>query len=298
VFGKDVGDMDVIAESWELSAHPAGQSKIAFGECVGKTLTEYIDYIGKDRLGWKAQTYDKFPIMIKLIDAKQNLSIQVHPADDYAMTVEGEYGKNEMWHILDADDDACIYVGFNKDVTKEEIRQRIADNTLMQVLNKIPVKKNDTFFLKAGTVHAIGAGCLICEIQQSSNVTYRLYDYGRLDKDGKARELHIEKALDVLNLNAYMPKTYDKYDAIIRSEYVRMLIGQCKYFTVNKYFVDGECNLPVSESSFQAFVILKGEGEISDGGNTYKTIAGDTWFAANKVKIKLNGKCSFLTVNI
>lgn len=298
VYGKNVGDMDIIAESWELSAHPDGQSKVAFGNFAGKTLSEYISLIGKDKLGWKAQTYDRFPLMVKFIDARQNLSIQVHPADEYALSIEGEYGKNEMWHILDADEDACIYVGFNRNVTTEEVRRRIADNTLMQVLNKVPVKKDETYFLKAGTVHAIGAGCLICEIQQSSNVTYRLYDYGRKDKNGNFRELHINKALDVLNLKAYLPKTYEKYEAIMHSDYVKMLIGQCKYFTVNKYYVEGECMMPLTESSFQVFVVLNGKGTISDGDNVYETNFGDTWFCASGVQITLNGKFSVLAINI
>ncbi len=298
VYGKDVDDLDVIAESWELSAHPDGQSKVAFGEFGGKTLTEYIKLIGKDKLGWKAQTYDRFPLMVKLIDARQNLSIQVHPADEYALSVEGEYGKNEMWHILDADEDACIYIGFNKDVTAEEIRERIADNTLMQILNHVPVKKDETYFLKAGTVHAIGAGCLICEIQQSSNVTYRLYDYGRKDKFGNLRKLHIDKALDVLNMKAYTPQIYEKYEAIIRSDYVKTLIGQCKYFTVNKFFVDGVCEMPSTESSFQVFVILSGKGTVSDGDNVYETNFGDTWFCASGTQITLNGEFSLLAINI
>lgn len=298
VFGKDVDNMDIIAESWELSAHKDGESRVAFGEYAGRTLNEYIASIGKDRLGWKAQAFDRFPIMIKFIDARQNLSIQVHPEDDYAMSMEDDFGKNEMWHILDADEDACVYIGFNKDVTDEEIRERIANNTLMQVINKVPVKKNETYFLKAGVVHAIGAGCLICEVQQSSNVTYRLYDYGRRDKDGNLRELHIDKALAVLDKNKYSPKTYEKYDGVMRSDFVKTLIGQCKYFTVNKYFIDGECVLPRIESSFQAFVVLDGYGAILDSCNEYEIRKGDTWFAASMEQITICGKCSLLAVNI
>lgn len=298
VLGKDVGDMDVIAESWELSAHHDGQSRISTGFFKGKTLGEYIDIIGWDKLGWKTQNYENFPIMIKFIDAKQNLSIQVHPADEYAMTVEGEYGKNEMWYVLDADEDACIYVGFNKDVTPAELRQRIKDNTLLSVLNKIPVKKGETYFLKAGTVHAIGAGCFICEIQQSSNVTYRLYDYGRRDKNGNLRALSIDKALDVLDMKQYVPKAMEQYEAHMRPEYVKTLLGQCKYFTVYKYFIDGECVIPASEASFQSFVVLEGSASVSDGSNTYKTGFGDTWFCTSREQITIKGKCRVLAVNI
>ena len=296
--GKDVGNMDVIAESWELSAHPAGESKIASGDFAGKTLSDYIFSIGKEKLGWKAQNYDKFPLMVKFIDAKDNLSVQVHPADEYAMTVENEFGKNEMWHILDADEDSFIYDGFNRDVTAEEIRERIKNNTLTDVLNKIYVKKGETYFLKAGTVHAIGSGCFICEIQQSSNVTYRLYDYGRKDKNGLLRELHIDKALDVLNMNSTSPKPSDTYETIVQNNNKKRLIGQCKYFTVNLYDIDGEISLPSIESSFQVFINIFGTGTISDGVNSFDTKLGDTWFCASKQKISLQGKFKMLVVNV
>lgn len=298
VFGKNVGNLEIIAESWELSAHKDGQSRIAFGEFAGKTLSEYLKNIGRQRIGWKAQAYEEFPIMVKFIDARQNISIQVHPTDEYAIMTEGQYGKNEMWHILEAEDDACIYVGFKQDITAEEVRKRIADNTLMQVINKIPVKKGDTYFLKAGTVHAIGAGCLICEVQQSSNVTYRLYDYGRRDKNGNLRELHIDKALDVLDMKAYEPQRNDDYEKFIRSDYVKTLIGQCKYFMVNKYYVDGECYFPAIESSFRCFVALSGNGLISDGVRNHRIASGDTWFAASRTEITVEGKLTMLVVNL
>lgn len=298
VLGKNVGKMEIIAESWELSAHPDGECKIATGMYKGKTLNEYISLVGKDKLGWKSQTYDRFPLMIKFIDAKRNLSIQVHPADDYALRVEGEYGKNEMWYIMDAGGDACIYVGFNRDVTEEELRRRIADNTILEVLNKVPVHKGESYFLEAGTVHAIGAGCLICEIQQSSNITYRLYDYGRLDKNGLPRDLHLDKAFDVLDMKKSVPTANPQYEAIINSDFIRRLIGQCKYFNVTNYFIDGECLLPVTESSFKAIVVLSGEAEISDGRKKYTARFGDTWFALSKELITLRGKCSVLLVSI
>ena len=298
VFHKDVGDMDVIAESWELSAHPDGESTVAEGEFAGMTFPEYIEAIGKDKLGWKAQGYEKFPVMIKFIDAKQNLSIQVHPADEYALTVEGQYGKSEMWYILDADENACIYVGFNRDVTPGELRRRIADDTLMEVLNRVPVKKGDAYFLAAGTVHAIGAGCFICEVQQSSNVTYRLYDYSRRDKNGNKRELHVEKALDVLDMHAVTPRTFDRYNAVMGTDFVKSVIGECKYFSVTQYFVDGACDLPQSEASFLAIVVIEGEGEISDGRLSYPCTAGDTFFAAAKHRVTLKGKLKALVARV
>ena len=293
---KDTGEMEHVAESWELSAHPDGESCIAEGEFAGLPFPDYIEAIGRERLGWKAQGYEKFPVMIKFIDAGQDLSIQVHPADDYAFSVEREYGKSEMWYVLDAEEDACIYVGFNRDVTAQELLRRIEDDTLPEVLNRVPVHKGDAYFMAAGTVHAIGAGCLICEVQQSSNVTYRLYDYGRRDRDGKKRELHVDKALDVLDMHAVAPKAFDRYEAQMGADYVKSLIGECKYFSVTQYFVDGECDLPQSEASFQAIVVIEGEGTISDGRLTYSCAVGDTFFAAAKEKITLKGKMKALTV--
>lgn len=298
VLHKNVGSMKVIAESWELSAHPNGEAHVDGGVFDGLSLMEYINSIGKDKLGWKAQGYEMFPVMIKFIDAKQNLSIQVHPADEYALSVEGEYGKNEMWHVLEADNDACLYIGFNKDVTAEELRKRIKDDTLMEVLNKVPVKKGDTYFLNAGTVHAIGAGCFICEIQQSSNVTYRLYDYGRKDKNGKKRELHIDKALDVLDMKATVPHEHHYGEAQVYSEYVKTVIGECKYFSVTQYYIDGECLLPITDMSFQSVVVIEGEGTISDG-NVFKPCQfGDTFFIAAKDCVTLKGKMKVLIVNV
>ena len=296
--GKDVGNMDVIAESWELSAHPAGESKIASGDFAGKTLSDYIFSIGKEKLGWKAQNYDKFPLMVKFIDAKDNLSVQVHPADEYAMTVENEFGKNEMWHILDADEDSFIYDGFNRDVTAEEIRERIKNNTLTDVLNKSHVKKGETYFLKAGTVHEIGSGCYICEIYQSSNVMYRLYEFGINATNVLLGDMHVVKALYVLNMNSTSPKPSDTYETIVQNNNKKRLIGQCKYFTVNLYDIDGEISLPSIESSFQVFINIFGTGTISDGVNSFDTKLGDTWFCASKQKISLQGKFKMLVVNV
>ena len=295
---KDVGDMSVIAESWELSAHPQGQSRIDGGVYSGMNFTDYLMAIGKEKLGWKAQGYEMFPIMIKFIDAKQNLSIQVHPADEYALSVEGEYGKNEMWHVLEADEDAFLYIGFNRDVTAAELRRRIRNNTLTEVLNRISVRKGDTYFLAAGTVHAIGAGCMICEIQQSSNVTYRLYDYGRKDKTGKRRELHIDRALDVLNMQKSDPQVHEFHQSQVYAGYVKTLIGECKYFTVTQYFVDGECVLPVTDRSFQALVVIEGDGSVSDGVTVRPCGIGDTYFAAAKETVTLTGTMKVLVASV
>lgn len=216
VFGKKC-DYDIIAESWELSAHPAGQSVIADGVYAGMFFGEFIEKIGKSSLGWKCASLESFPILIKFIDAMKPLSIQIHPDDDYALENENEYGKNEMWYVVDCEPGAFLYCGLNRKVDKDELRTRIENNTITEVLNKIEVKPGDCVFVKAGTIHAIGAGILICEIQQNSNSTYRMYDYDRRDRFGNARELHIDKALDVVDTEPYVFESYE--DATSDSEY-------------------------------------------------------------------------------
>lgn len=192
-------DRDPLAESWELSCHPDGPSYIANGMYAGKTLQEYIDIKGKEVLGLNCRRFRDFPILTKFIDAKQSFSVQVHPSNRYALKNEGQYGKTEMWYVMDADPGAYLYYGFKTEISKEEFAKRIEEDTLLEVLNAVLVQKGDVLFIESGTIHAIGAGILIAEIQQNSNVTYRVYDYGRVGKDAKKRDLHIEKALAVTN---------------------------------------------------------------------------------------------------
>ena len=190
-------DGEILAEAWELSCHPDGPSMIMNGPYAGKTLQEYLDIEGMEVLGTHCRRFREFPILTKFIDARDNLSIQVHPSNGFALQNEGQYGKTEMWYVLDAEEGAFLYYGFKEEITREEFAQRIKENTLLEVLNAVPVKKGDVLFIESGTLHAIGKGILIAEIQQNSNVTYRVYDYGRVGKDGKKRDLHIEKALAV-----------------------------------------------------------------------------------------------------
>ena len=169
-------DGDVLAEAWELSCHPDGPSYIVNGSYAGKTLQEYIDGEGKEVLGTNCRRFRDFPILTKFIDAKDNLSIQVHPDNRYALKNEGQYGKTEMWYIIDCEPDSYLYYGFSKEISREEFAHRIADDTLLEVVRKVPVKKGDVFFIPSGTLHAIGPGILLAEVQQSSNVTYRIDD--------------------------------------------------------------------------------------------------------------------------
>ena len=213
-------DGEILAEAWELSCHPDGPSMIMNGPYEGKSLREYLDIVGMEALGTHCRRFREFPILTKFIDARDNLSIQVHPNNGFALQNEGQYGKTEMWYVLDAEEGAFLYYGFKREITREEFARRIEENTLLEVLNAVPVKKGDVLFIESGTLHAIGKGILIAEIQQNSNVTYRVYDYGRVGKDGKKRDLHIEKALAV---TSRVP--------IIRSGSEYPHVADCDYFT-------------------------------------------------------------------
>ena len=280
-----------IAESWEISAHTNGQSYIASGPYAGEKFGDYIEKMGKDILGWKNQFYDKFPLLVKFIDACDNLSIQVHPDDEYAMINENQYGKNEMWYVIDAEQDACIYCGFNKSVDKDEIKQRINDNTLTDIMKKIPVKKGDVFFIPAGTVHAIGKGVLICEIQQNSDVTYRLYDYNRVDGFGNKRQLHINKALDVL-----LPNEGKQYKPIKSENADGQTICNCKYFTVDYINCNDVSAVQIDKSSFVLLIAISGSGKIFIENDEVDFSQGDSFFIpANDITLKIVGNAEVLT---
>lgn len=296
-FGKSGNDTHV-AESWELSCHSAGNSVIKNGEYKNMSLHEWITIMGNDVLGEKAKNYENFPILIKLIDANDNLSLQVHPDDSYALIHEGEYGKNEMWYIVDCEPGATIIVGWNRNVTKEELQNRIKDNTLLELCEKIPVKKGDAFYIEAGTIHAIGKGVLIAEVQQNSNLTYRIYDYGRKDANGHQRELHIEKAFDVINL---VPNKIIKVSSeeLEREETRQRELVNCNYFNVREINIRDEILLICNQQSFQSILVLEGEGYLSHQEKNLKLVKGDSVFIpAGLGNYKVNGKMKVLLTTL
>lgn len=283
---------DILAEAWELSCHPDGPSYISNGKYAGRTLEEFIEAEGKEVLGTHCRRFRNFPILIKFIDAKQNLSIQVHPNNRYALKNEGQYGKTEMWYIMDAKPGAFLYYGFKTEVSKEEFAKRIEEDSLLEVLNAVPVQKGDVLFIESGTIHAIGEGILIAEIQQNSNVTYRVYDYGRVGKDGKKRDLHIEKALAVTNR---VPIVKDK------TSYPH--VADCDYFTVDKLNLDGtfmkKMEGSVSETSFASILFLDGEGTISNKGESLYFKKGESFFlTAGSGTYTIEGSCDALVTTI
>lgn len=278
-------DLDPLAEAWVLSCHPDGPSVVENGPDAGLTLPEYIEKHGRGVLGKNCARFEDFPILTKFIDAKGDLSIQVHPDNAYALEHEGQYGKTEMWYVLDAEPDAFLYYGFKHPITKEEYKQRIENNTLTEALNAAPVKKGDVFFIPAGTLHAICKGIVIAEIQQNSNVTYRVYDYGRVGADGKPRQLHVAQALEVTECAPPRPQNFGGH------------LAACEYFTADA--VQGSAGGVCSENSFASLLITDGAGSLACGGEALAVRKGNSLFLpAGSGDWKLTGSASALVCSV
>lgn len=299
-FEKNI-PLSPLAETWECSTHPDGPSYVAGGEFdeleLAQVLRQHPEYLGERHRGETT-----LPILIKFIDAKQDLSIQVHPTDEYAREREnGQLGKTEMWYVLDAARDASLVYGLNQDCTREELGRALAQGKLLRYLRRVPIHKDDLFFIQAGTIHAIGAGALVAEIQESSNLTYRLYDYDRVDKNGKKRPLHIEKALEVANLHSSaeprQPLRVLKYRQGVASE----LLNRCKYFEVYRMLVNTERRQRVhyraDEISFRVLLCTHGCGTMTFDGGEIIFYKGDCIFvpASSKV-LTIHGQAQFLDV--
>lgn len=273
LYGREGGDK--VAESWEVSVHPDGPSGIA----GGGTLAEYLAARPE-----AAGAAGGLPVLIKYIDAAQNLSVQVHPDDAFARREEGDNGKTEMWYVIGAEKGAGIYCGFRKDTDKDAFLAKVQDGSVQELLNFIPVKAGDCFLIEAGTVHAIGAGCLICEVQQSSNVTYRVYDYGRL-VNGKPRQLHLDKAMRVINFSAFRDRTGSGKKEPAGEGCALRHLTQCRYFRCRELTLGGTF-AEQNDGSFTAIDFLSGEGEI----NGERFCAGDSFFIPCGEKFEIKGK--------
>lgn len=258
-------DLVTLAETWECSTHPDGTSMVDSGEFKGKSL----DVVLKEHpefLGTKINPESGLPILVKFIDAAKNLSVQVHPNDEYAGKHENQNGKTEMWYVLDAEPGAHLICGFAHDVTKEQLQEGIRTGQLAKHLQKVSVHKGDVFFIPPGTVHAIGEGTLIAEVQENSNVTYRVYDYDRVDRNGNKRELHFDRAVEVLNMKSGMdvrqkPRKVDYYPGCSRE-----VLCRCQYFETEKVQVSMGFAFTVLENSFQVMLCLEGSGGIEADG--------------------------------
>lgn len=279
-YGKEVGH-GRLGESWELSFVPGGESRLADGRTVSETFCA-ADF------GTGAAAMPAFPVLTKFIDAREKLSVQVHPSDAYALEKEGQYGKSEMWYILEAEEGAGIYLGLREATDAETLRRAAREGRAEEMLRFVPVKRGDCFPIPPGTIHAIGAGVLLFEIQQNSTLTYRLYDYGRRDAEGRIRELHLDKALDVADLFPYRTETRRGDDP--------SLLGKTPYFEAHCYHLNfTKIEFFTDETSFLSVTIVDGEGRI--GGENCKK--GDTFFLpAVRDRVSAEGALSLVTVTL
>ena len=303
-YGKEI-DITPLAESWECSTHPAGESLVDSGPFKGQKLIDVLTNNPKFIGSHPKIVNNQIPVLVKFIDAAKDLSIQVHPTDEYAYEHEnGSLGKTEMWYIVDASKDASIIYGFHHKVTKNQIRKSIENGTLEKYMNKVNVKAGEVYFIPSGTVHAICKGCLIVEVQESSDLTYRLYDYNRVDKFGNLRELHIDKALDVAILEPD-DKPRQKINVFkFRQGRATQFLARCKYFQVDRIIINTErvkelAFFKTGSSTFQILLCYHGCGTILDTktNNSLTLFKGDCIFVpANSDELRIHGKAELLRI--
>ena len=291
-------DKDPAAEAWVLSCHSAGPSTVEDGEFKGQTL-EQVWENHKEICGTNGNKFEFFPILIKFIDAKNNLSIQVHPDNDYAMRVEGEYGKTEAWYILDCDEGAELILGFNREVSVEEFKKAAQSEEMLNIVNKVKVKKGDLFFIESGTLHAICKGILLAEVQQNSNTTYRVYDYGRVGADGKPRALHIDKAADVTKLCPPTITNASEREVEKQDGGTRTHLTECDLFKMYSVETDSEYVSEAGDESFVSLLCLDGSAEVVCGKKTLGMKKGESLFIpASSGEFKIIGKTHMLETRI
>ena len=299
-FGKGIA-LEPLAETWECSTHPDGPSFAVGGEFDGQSLAEILK-AHPEYLGTHPERGEGLPILIKFIDARRNLSVQVHPTDDFAAAHEnGQRGKTEMWYVLDAAKDAKLVYGLRHDTDAEALRESIENGTVEKHLQTVPIAKNDVFFIEAGTIHAIGAGALIAEIQQSSNLTYRLYDYDRVDKNGHKRPLHVQKALAAANLRSSTAPRQPMRVLHYRPGCASELLCRCRYFEVYRMLVNTERRQKVAyradAMSFRVLLCVDGCGTVSFCNSASNIYKGDCVFLpADSVEICLHGQLQLLDI--
>ncbi|MBE6938341.1 MAG: mannose-6-phosphate isomerase [Ruminococcaceae bacterium] len=266
-------EFEFTGESWEASAHRNGKSVASNGEYAGCDLAELTEKFGTELLGSRVKG-SEFPVLFKLIDARDKLSVQVHPDDEYARREENDNGKTEMWTVIGCEEGAGLYLGFKEPITKEEYAVRIRNNTLEEVLQFVPAELGKSYFLPAGLVHAIGAGLVIAEIQQSSDSTYRVYDWGRMGLDGKPRQLHVGKAIDVSNTS--WAGSASESISVTTDACVREWLNSCEYFAAMKLTLTGTVCENTDGESFHIVFVSEGEGRVVCGGEEVVVSKGET----------------------
>lgn len=288
-------DGDNAAEAWLLSCHKDGPSFVIGGEYNGKTLAEVIEAEGREILGTNNKDIRDFPVLIKIIDARDKLSVQVHPDDDYAYKYENENGKTEAWYVLKCEEGASLIYGVNHDMAREEFAAAIENGTLLDDVNVVPVKPGDVVFIPSGMLHAIGEGILLAEVQQSSNSTYRVFDYMRRDKNGNLRELHVKKAVDVMNLSVTDVNFAAEGAPEKTGDAVKTYLTGCQYFKMTKLQLDGAYTDTADETSFVSLLVLEGEGKITSADGEIALKKGSSIFIpAAKGEYTVSGKLEIL----
>ncbi len=286
----------ITGESWEISTVEGDVSVVATGILTGKSLNDLINLNPDALLGTEVHKRfgKQFPLLFKYLDAREDLSIQVHPNDELAKKRHNSFGKTEMWYVMQADTDSKLIVGFKEDSNAGAYLENLKNKTLLSILDNVKVEVGDVFFLETGTVHAIGAGLVIAEIQQTSDITYRLYDFDRVDAAGNHRELHVDLALDAINYKKI--DTYKKYSKELNQSNSMV---DCPYFTTNFLPLDGKVAVKKSGESFTVYMCVEGNFELEYEGVKFKYIKGDTVLIPAELKtFILNGKASLLEIYI
>ena len=287
---------EITGESWEISTVENSISIVSNGTLRGKSLNELINEFPEQVLGTKVykQFGKQFPLLFKYLDAREDLSIQVHPNDELAKKRHDSFGKTEMWYVMQADVDASLIVGFKEKSSPEEYLKALKNNTILDILDTKKVKKGDVFFLATGTVHAIGAGTVIAEIQQTSDITYRIYDFNREDANGNKRELHVDLALEAINYDVVEAQRH--YSKVVNTSNEMI---NCQYFTTNFIPLDGKVNFHKKNVSFSVFMCVEGNFELIYNAETYNYKTGDTiLLPAEITDFEINGKASVLEIYI
>lgn len=289
---------DVTAESWELSDHPNGRSIVAEGSLSGKTLAE-LGAMDHDRFWGSDCTGETFPLLVKLIDAKRDLSVQVHPSNETACAENGEQGKLEMWYIVECRPQSAIYFGFNRKIDRQEVLRRAEDGSIVEVLNRVPVARGDVFYILPGTIHAIGAGIVIAEIQQNSDTTFRVYDYQRRGVDGKMRPLHLARAVDALRYDPIVPSECRANSGAVFPEFTMVEMFSCPYFRAYRLDVRTQACLRCDGRSFHHLLCVEGGGTLQSEGGLTEFSMGDSFFLpAGLGEYTITGACRVLISRI
>ncbi len=296
-YGKNDGP-ETIAESWELADHIDGNSKVANGHLKGKTIEE-LGKMEHDRIWGKSCGNNKFPIIVKLIDAKEKLSVQVHPSEECCVVQNCEEAKAELWYIVECERDSFIYLGLKKDVSRAELMKAITDNTICELLNKVYVNRGDVYFVNPCTIHAIGAGIMVAEIQQNSNTTFRLYDYNRKDTNGNYRKLHLDRALDIVDLSPTVPSKCRNIGSMSFDGFKMIEMYTGKPFKAYKVVVSKEIALCCDGSAFHHILCVGGNGHVEHNGRSYEMEKGLSYLMPAELgEYKIIGNCEVLLSKI